>query len=363
MLCQAGSNWGLDLHILDQNRNYPAGQVNPQFVEGDFSNAEDVYSFGRDKDVLTIEIEHVNVDALERLQAEGVEVYPHPATLRIIKDKGLQKQFYIDKQLPTAPFTLFEEKSAVLQALSDGRLAYPFVQKSRIAGYDGRGVAIIRSEEHHNRLLDGPCLIETLIPMRREISIVTARGKNGDITTYPAVEMAFHEEANLVEMLLCPVNWSPNEEMAAAELGRRVAEAFGTVGLLAVEMFELADGSFMVNEVAPRPHNSGHHTIECCHTSQYEQHLRAITGLPLGSTVLHRAGAMVNLLGEPSHSGPAVYQGWDICLREPSVHIHLYGKKETRPFRKMGHVTVTADTVAEARSKAQWVQKTLKVIT
>jgi 5-(carboxyamino)imidazole ribonucleotide synthase len=351
------------MYILDKDRHFPAGQVNPQFVEGDFALEEDVYAFGQDKDVMTIEIEHVAVEALERLRAEGVAVYPDPAALRIIKDKGQQKQFYIEKGLPTAPFELYEHKADLLEALSAGSLAYPFVQKSRTAGYDGRGVAVIRGPQHIERLLEGPCLTEPFIPMQREVSVVVVRAIDGSMATFPAVEMAFHEEANLVEMLLCPIAWSADEEAAAASLGRDVAEAFGTVGLLAVEMFQLKDGTFMINEVAPRPHNSGHHTIECCDTSQYEQHLRAITGLPLGSTRLHRAGAMVNLLGAPGHSGPAVYQGWDDCLRQEGIHIHLYGKSETRPHRKMGHVTITADTLEEARQKARWVQQHLTVTT
>jgi 5-(carboxyamino)imidazole ribonucleotide synthase len=363
MLCQAGSRWGLDLHILDRSPDFPAGQVNPQFTPGDFRNVEDVLRFGRDKDVLTIEIEDVAVEALEQLQSAGVKVYPDPAVLQTIRDKGLQKIFYRDNGFPTAPFRLFAGKEEIREAVQEKRLHLPFVQKTRTAGYDGRGVAVINKEEDLAKLLDAPSVIEDLIPMLREISVVAARDVHGDVLTFPAVEMAFNPHANLVEELLCPASLSQEEEADARDLALRVCNAYGTVGLLAVEMFQLADGTFMVNEVAPRPHNSGHHTIECCDTSQYEQHLRAICGLPLGDTALRRPGVMLNILGAEGHSGPVRYEGWDQCLSVPGVFIHLYGKSETRPFRKMGHVTVTASTLSEAREKADFVRQTLKAVT
>lgn len=362
MLCQAGSRWGLDMYILDADPNFPAGQINPKFTTGDFGDADTVYQFGKDKDVVTIEIEHVSIEGLEKLEASGVQVYPDSKSLKIIKDKGLQKLFYKHYHLNTAPFRLYASKEEIMVAINEGREKYPFVQKSRTAGYDGKGVAIIRKPEDLSKLMDTPSVVEDLIPMKREIAVIVTRSIDGDVVAFPAVEMAFHEEANLVEMLLCPVAWSVEDEEKAANFACEIAEKFGTVGLLAVEMFQLEDGRMMVNEVAPRPHNSGHHTIECCNTSQYEQHLRAITGLPLGSTLLNRAGAMVNLLGEPGYSGPVKYLGWENCLKNPDVHIHLYGKSETRPFRKMGHATITAETVEDARNTATWVQQNLKVI-
>jgi 5-(carboxyamino)imidazole ribonucleotide synthase len=363
MLCQAGSRWGLDLHILDESTDFPAGQVTPQFTVGDFRNADDVYRFGRDKDVLTIEIEDVSVDALDRLRLEGVRIFPNPAVLRTIRDKGLQKTFYHDQGIPTAPFRLYAGMEAIRDAIAHGELRFPFVQKTRTAGYDGRGVSVIQSQEDLGKLLDAPSVVESLIPMLREISVVATRDIQGNIQTFPAVEMAFNPHANLVEELLCPAGLRPEEEAAARDLAIRVCEAFQTVGLLAVEMFQLADGTFLVNEVAPRPHNSGHHTIECCDASQYEQHLRAICGLPLGNTELRRPGVMLNILGEPGHQGPVRYEGWDQCLAIPGVFIHLYGKSETRPFRKMGHVTITAATLPEAREKAEIVRQTLKAVT
>lgn len=362
MLCQAGSRWGLNLSILDTDPHFPAGQVCPQFTSGSFRNEADVLRFGNGMDVLTIEIEHVSVDALEQLQDRGVKVYPSPEVLRTIQDKGLQKLFYRDHQIPTSEFTLYERSSEIRDAIRSGQLSIPFVQKSRTAGYDGRGVAIIRKVEDLDKLLEGPSLAEDLVPMQKEIAVIVARDIHGQCKAFPSVEMEFHEEANLVEFLACPADLTDRQEKEAEQLAIRVAEAFGSVGLLAVELFLTQDGTFLVNEVAPRPHNSGHHTIECCETSQYEQHLRAITGMPLGSTQLIRPGVMLNLLGEEGFSGPALYRGWEDCIALPGVHVHVYGKAETRPFRKMGHVTVVADTLEEARHRARIVRETLNVI-
>jgi len=362
MLCQAGSRWGLNLSILDTDPHFPAGQVCPQFTTGSFRDEADVLRFGKDMDVLTIEIEHVSVAALEQLQDQGVRVYPAPEVLRTIQDKGLQKLFYRDHQIPTSAFTLYDRSAEIRDAIRSGQLSIPFVQKSRTAGYDGRGVAIIRQVEDLDKLLEGPSLTEDLVPMQKEIAVVVARDIHGQCKAFPSVEMEFHEEANLVEFLACPADLTDRQEKEAEQLAIRVAEAFGTVGLLAVELFLTQEGTFLINEVAPRPHNSGHHTIECCETSQYEQHLRAITGMPLGSTQLIRPGVMLNLLGEEGFSGPALYRGWEDCMAIPGVHVHVYGKAETRPFRKMGHVTVVADTLEEARHRARIVRETLNVI-
>ncbi|MCF8237833.1 MAG: 5-(carboxyamino)imidazole ribonucleotide synthase [Saprospiraceae bacterium] len=362
MLCQAGSRWGLDLSILDERSDFPAGQVCPQFAVGSFRKEDDVYQFGRLMDVLTIEIEHVSVPALDRLVQEGVAVYPSPSVLRIIQDKGLQKIFYRDHHIPTSPFQLMDDATSIRKAVESGTLLFPFVQKIREAGYDGRGVAIIRTSDDLPKLLEGPSLIEDMVPMTKELAVVVARDVHGQCKAFPTVEMEFHQEANLVEFLSCPADITADQSAAAEALAIEVAQAFGTVGLLAVELFLTTEGQLLVNEVAPRPHNSGHHTIECCETSQYEQHLRAITGLPLGDTHLVRPGVMLNLLGEEGFTGPAVYRGWDECIAWPGVHVHLYGKAETRPYRKMGHVTVVADTLEEARDRARIVRDQLKVI-
>lgn len=363
MLALAAHNWDLDTWVLDQDKSFPAGPVCSHFVTGNFKDFEDVYAFGKQVDVLTIEIEHVNTDALHKLAAEGVKIHPAPEKLNIIKDKGLQKQFYADQGLPTSSFRLYSDEKEVRKALQDGSLTFPFVQKSRTAGYDGRGVAVIKNPEHlESRLLSGPCVIEELVDIDKELAVIVARNERGEVKSFPAVEMIFNPVANLVEFLSCPANVSREVEEAAEQLAVRTIEAYGLCGLLAVELFLTKSGELLINEVAPRPHNSGHHTIDSCYTSQFEQHLRAILNLPLGSTEMKTASVMVNLLGEEGHSGPVAYEGMEQCLSMKGVNVHLYGKKETRPFRKMGHVTVVADSVAAAFDIARRVKETLKVI-
>lgn len=363
MLALAAHNWDLDTWVLDQDKTFPAGPVCTHFVAGSFKDFDDVYSFGKQVDVLTIEIEHVNTDALLKLAEEGVKIHPAPEQLVIIKDKGLQKQFYADQGLPTSAFRLYSDENEVKKALQAGQLTFPFVQKSRTAGYDGRGVALIKDQEHLNsRLLPGPCVIEDLVDIDKELAVVVARNEQGEVKSFPAVEMIFNPVANLVEFLSCPANVSREVEAAAEQLAIRTIEAYGLCGLLAVELFLTKSGQLLINEVAPRPHNSGHHTIDSCYTSQFEQHLRAILNLPLGSTEMKTASVMVNLLGEEGHSGPVAYEGMEQCLSMKGVNIHLYGKKETRPFRKMGHVTVVADSVAAAFDIARRVKEMLKVV-
>lgn len=363
MLSLAAHNWDLDTWVLDKHPSYPAGSVSSHFIEGDFKNFDDVYRFGKQVDVLTIEIEHVNVEALMRLEAEGLTIHPSPNALSIIKDKGLQRQFYHKHGFPAPTFRLFEDAGQIRQALQHGSLDFPFVQKSRSAGYDGRGVAILRSEKDLDELLmDCPSVVEELVEIDKELAVIVARNARGEISSFPAVEMVFNPVANLVEYLSCPANIDADTEAQAEKLAREIIDAFDICGLLAVELFLKKDGSLLVNEVAPRPHNSGHHTIDSCYTSQFEQHLRAILNLPLGSTRLKAASVMVNLLGEPGYSGPVHYEGFEHCLRLEGANIHLYGKQETRPYRKMGHITVVADTVAQAFDIARRAKATMKVV-
>lgn len=363
MLCQAASPWHQVVHILDSNDDYPAAPYATKFVAGNFKSEADVLAFGRTVDVLTIEIEHIDTKALHQLAKEGIEVYPQPDVIDTIKDKGLQKRFYKKHGLPTAPFELFEDETYVIEAVNEGRWRFPFVQKVRTGGYDGRGVALIRNQaDLEEKLLKGPCLLEELADIDKELAAVVARGTDGSIRVFPCVEMEFHPTANLVEYLLCPAAISGDTQTAVNELAQSVADAFQIVGLLAVELFLNKDGSIWINEVAPRPHNSGHHTIEACITSQYQQHLRAILGLPLGDTDLIRPAAMANILGEDGHTGPAVYENWDKVLAIPEVYPHLYGKATTKPFRKMGHLTATGDTIAQARERAEQAKRLLKVI-
>ncbi|MEQ1745754.1 MAG: 5-(carboxyamino)imidazole ribonucleotide synthase [Saprospiraceae bacterium] len=363
MLCLAASPWDLKISVLDSSPDCPAGPVCAEFAAGNFNNYADVLAFGQDKDLLTIEIEHVNTHALYELEAQGKTVHPAPRALEIIQDKGRQKQFYLDNDIPTASFRLFADEQALKQAVLTGDLALPVVQKTRSAGYDGRGVAILRTAaDVETKLLPGPCLVEDLVPVRTEIAVIAARNANDEVAVFPPVEMDFHPEANLVEMLVCPAGISPLQAAEAEALAERVVRAFDVCGLLAVEMFLTQEGELLVNEVAPRPHNSGHHTIDSAETSQYQQHLRAICNLPLGSTEQRTPAVMVNLLGEPGHKGTVHYEGVEECLAVGGVHIHLYGKSTTAPYRKMGHATTTAPTVEEAIAKAKWVRERLRVV-
>lgn len=363
MLCLAAAPLGLETFILDVSAEFPAARLSDHFVLGNFKNEDDVYNFGKKVDILTIEIEHVNINALRRLEQEGVVVHPSAAALAIIQDKGLQKAFYVQHQLPTANFWLFTDAAAVRQAVAENRLTLPFVQKTRTLGYDGQGVCIIRTQNDlHVKLMDAACVVEQLVEVEKELAIIVARSTTGEVVCYPAVEMLFEPEANLVELLVCPADITPKLEEQARLLAERTIAAFDLCGLLAVEMFLTKDGHLLINEVAPRPHNSGHHTIEACHTSQFEQHLRAILGWHLGDVKLRQAAAMLNLLGAKGYEGEAVYEGVEACFAMEAAHIHIYGKKNTKPLRKMGHITTLANTTTSAVEKAIQLKKVVKVI-
>lgn len=362
MLCQAGSRLGINLSVLEGEADCPASLVVPAVETGNLNDNDAVLAFGRTKDIVTIEIENVSVEALEQLASEGIRVFPAPAAMRIIRDKGLQKEFYLKNGFPTSSFQLFESASAVRMAVSEGTLQLPFVQKSRRDGYDGKGVQIIRTFESLHELLEGPCLVEDLVDVSKEIAVIVARDEHGKTVTFPVVEMQFHPTANLVEFLFCPSDLDQAKQDEACQLACRLADELDIVGLLAVELFVDQKGAILINEVAPRPHNSGHHTIEACDISQYEMHLRAILGLPLITPQLRCPAVMINVLGEPGYSGKAEYRGLAECLSMPGVYPHIYGKKMTKPFRKMGHVTVLGDTLEHAVEKARFVQSTLKVV-
>lgn len=362
MLCEAASAWDWKTAVLDRSMDDPAARLAHRFVQGDYTRYEDVMNFGKDVDVITIEIEKVNLEALMDLEEMGKIVHPSPSALRIIRDKALQKQFFMDEGLPTTPQTLLDSKQDVLDAVHTGRVSIPFVQKLRSGGYDGRGVAIIRSLEDLSLLLEGPSLVEPLVEIEAEVAVIAARNPNGEIKTFPPVAMAFHPEANLVEYLYCPSGLGPALELEATQIAQATIEALNMCGLLAVEMFLTTDGDWMINEVAPRPHNSGHHTIECCNVSQFQQHLLAICNLPLIDPKLHFPGVMVNLLGEEGYEGPAKYIGVEQALRLGSVYVHLYGKTTTKPYRKMGHITVANRSVSRAIRTANFIKDHIKVI-
>lgn len=362
MLLQDASKMGIKLHMLDSSSDMPAAAINPDFTAGDIQDYDQVLHFGQDKDIITIEIEAVNDAALSALEASGKAVYPQPTLLRTIKDKGLQKQYYADHKLPTSRFELFADDEAIRSAVSDGQWSIPFVQKARTGGYDGKGVHVVRSETDLDHLLPVPSLLEELVDIDRELAVIVARSTTGEIKTYDVVEMKFHPTANLVECLFAPSHISKSLQDEARKLATDLVDQMEIVGLLAVELFLTRSGELLINEVAPRPHNSGHHTIEAAHTSQFEQHLRAILGLPLGSTDLLAPACMVNLLGHPEHIGPAHYAHITDCLSVAGGHLHLYGKAQTKPHRKMGHATVVADSVSSAIEKAKYIKDTLQII-
>lgn len=336
MLIQASIDYNVHIECLDPAADAPCRPYAHAFSQGKLTDYDTVMAFGADKDVITIEIENVNTEALEALQLLGKRVFPDPKTIRMIQDKRTQKQFFRDHDLPTADFVLTETQADTRQHAH--RL--PAVHKLGREGYDGRGVQMIRTEADLDKAFDRPALLEDLVAYEKEIAFIISRNPQGEIAVFPPVEMVFHPEHNLVEYLFAPASLSPAAIAAGEDICRRLVSELEYVGVLAVEMFYLPDGQWLINEIAPRPHNSGHHTIRANYTSQYEQHLRAILGLPLGDTCQHTAAAMVNLLGAEGHSGPVVYTGLEAALAIPGVYPHFYGKAETRPFRKMGHVTI-----------------------
>lgn len=359
MLIQEASRWDIISYVLDPDEGCSARNVANVYVKGDFRDFDDVYAFGKQVDILTYELEDINIEALQKLKSEGLKVLPDPDTLALIQDKGLQKEFYAKHHMPTSPFTCYENTEEISNAIASGTLTYPFVQKLRKGGYDGHGVALIK--DAHTPLLDGASMVEDKVDIDKEIAVIAARNARGEVRCFPAVEMSFNEETNLVEEIFCPANITLKQAQVAEVLAQEIIENLDMVGLLAVEFFIDTKGQILINEVAPRPHNSGHHTIDSAVTSQLKQLLRAILDLPLGSTALTTASVMLNLLGEAGHTGPVHYEGFAESMAIDGVKIHLYGKKMTRPSRKMGHVTILGNTVAEAHIKAEQVKKLLKV--
>ncbi len=357
MFIQSAISFDVHVHALDPDPNAPCRDISHSFTIGSLNDFDTLYAFGRDKHVMTVEIENVCIEALEQLEKEGVHIFPQPRVLRIIRDKGIQKEFYKEHAIPTAHFQLFTNAQEII----DAKLAVPFVQKLRTGGYDGRGVQLIKQQADFVKLFEAPSVVEQLIPFQKELSVIVARNEKGDTKSFPAVECEFHPEANLVEFLFCPADINEDIETAAHELAKKVICDLDMVGLLAVELFLTADGQLLVNEIAPRPHNSGHHTIECNITSQFEQHLRSVLGLPLGETDIVRAGAMINLLGAEGFDGPVRYEGIEKAMELPGVHPHLYGKSYTKPFRKMGHVTITGPKIEEVKSTARTVSHLIVV--
>lgn len=359
MLIQEAINFNVNVAILDPDTNAPCKNLCQEFVVGSLGDFDTVYQFGKDKDMLTIEIEKVNVDALEKLEEEGVLVYPQSRIIRLIQDKGLQKQFFKQNQIPTAPFQLISSREELAAATWD----FPYIQKLRKDGYDGRGVRKLVEASDLEQAFEAPSIIEEWVDFEQEIAVIVSRNESGDVAVYPCVEMEFNPQVNLVEFLVSPSVLPLEVQQQAEHLARKIALDLQLVGILAVEMFLTKDGQLLVNELAPRPHNSGHHTIEGNVTSQFGQHLRAIFDLPPGDTSARTNAVMINLLGEEGHEGLARYEGIHDVLGKEGVFVHLYGKKYTKPFRKMGHITVIHESREQAIALAREVQHMIRVVT
>jgi 5-(carboxyamino)imidazole ribonucleotide synthase len=362
MMLYVTRKWDIYTKVLDASSEAPSRMSCNEFVQGSLLDFDTVYNFGKDVDILTIEIENVNLDALEKLEDEGVKVYPQPKALRIIQNKAKQKLFYVDNDIPTADFQRFAYLSEIEDSIENEALQFPFVWKVAQFGYDGQGVKVVRSLDDLEGLPTGECIAETMIPFKNELAVIVSRNAEGQIKTYPVVEMEFHPEANQVEYVICPARIDEKVAEKARSLALKVAEKIGLTGLLAVEMFQTVDDKILVNEVAPRPHNSGHYSIEASYTNQFEQHLRAILDLPLGSTESKVGAVMVNLVGDENYKGDVYYENIDKILELNGVTPHIYGKAQTRPFRKMGHVTIVNKDLNVARQTAEKVKGLIKVI-
>ncbi|MCE2495304.1 MAG: 5-(carboxyamino)imidazole ribonucleotide synthase [Flavobacteriales bacterium] len=362
MMLTETRKYDLRTKVMDPSPEAPCRIGSNEFEVGDLKDEARVLEFAKNVDVLTIEIEHVSTEALRKIKASGTPVHPDPEVLAIIQDKGTQKDFYSEKGIPTAPFELVNTREEALSAIRSGRWNLPCVWKSRTGGYDGFGVSVLRTDADLANIGDGPGLLEEMVPFEMELAVVVARNPSGEVKSYPVVEMEFHPTANQVEYVLAPARVFDEVAEKARALAQRTASELGICGLLAVELFLTKEGDILVNEVAPRPHNSGHWTIEGAYTSQFEQHIRGILNLPLGSTELKAPAVMVNLVGAEGHNGPVRYEGIGDVLHMEGAYPHIYGKKDMRPFRKMGHVTVIAPEMADARKKAEEVKGAIQVI-
>ena len=348
--------------VLDPSAEAPCKISSNYFEQGDLMDYETVLNFGRRADLVTFEIEGVNIEALKQLESEGIKTYPSADTLEKIQNKAVQKKYYREKNIPTADFEIFNTLAELNSAIQEGQVELPFVWKSATGGYDGKGVSVIKEKEDLEQLSESECIAEKLIPFKNELAVIVARNPSGEMKTYPVVEMEFHPTANQVEYVICPARIDEQVAQKARETAKKVSEAFQHVGLLAVEMFQTKDDQILINEVAPRPHNSGHYSIEASYTNQFEQHIRAILDLPLGNTDSKVGGIMVNLVGEENHEGEVVYENIEKIMKFDGVTPHIYGKKLTRPFRKMGHVTIVNKDLTKAREIAEKVKNSIKVI-
>jgi len=361
MTLEVSNKWGIKIYILDPDENCPSKSLCTKFFQGDLMDFDTVYNFGKEVDLITIEIENINIEALEKLKKERKTVYPQPEILKIIQDKSLQKDFYLRNKIPSTPFKKCNSKEEIQNFISNGDRSYPFIWKSSKMGYDGYGVKLIKDNNSIENIPDKPCIIEDKAEIEKELSVMVVSMPSGKIVNYPVVEMEFNSESNQVEYIISPARIKKEIKERAENLALRVSQSFGNIGLLAVEMFLTTTGDILVNEVAPRPHNSYHFSIEGSETSQFEQLIRSILDLPIGKTNMINNSVMVNLVGENNAKGPVIYKNMDQIIGIKGVNPHLYGKKETRPNRKMGHVTVINSDIEEAIKIAKEIKTTVKV--
>ena len=363
MILSESNRMSLKTSVLDSNKNSPCKNLTNNFFVGDLNNYNDVLEFGKKCDIITFEIEHINVDALTELQKIGKKVYPKPETLSIIQDKSKQKKFYSENNLPTSEFKFYSNINELNSHVNDGKIDFPCVWKKTKFGYDGFGVKILKSKSDILDLPDCEMIIEDYVPFKKELAVIVARNLNGDIKTYETVEMEFNSDSNQVEFVISPSRISNELKERAKEIAIETTKKIDNIGLLAVEMFLTENDEILINEVAPRPHNSGHFTIEACPTSQFEQHLRSILNLPLGNTTHNNFAIMLNLVGDNGFDGNVFYENLESAYNEANTHVHIYGKEKTRPNRKMGHITIICDKFEDAYSKAAYLKGKIKVKT
>ena len=363
MILSESNRMSLKTSVLDSNKNSPCKNLTNNFFVGDLNNYNDVLEFGKKCDIITFEIEHINVDALTELQKIGKKVYPKPETLSIIQDKSKQKKFYTENNLPTSEFKFYSNINELNNHVNDGKINFPCVWKKTKFGYDGFGVKILKSKSDILDLPDCEMIIEDYVPFKKELAVIVARNLNGDIKTYETVEMEFNSDSNQVEFVISPSRISNELKERAKKIAIETTKKIDNIGLLAVEMFLTENDEILINEVAPRPHNSGHFTIEACPTSQFEQHLRSILNLPLGNTTHNNFAIMLNLVGDNGFDGNVFYENLESAYNEINTHVHIYGKEKTRPNRKMGHITIICDKFEDAYSKAVYLKGKIKVKT
>ena len=359
MVLDVANKWGLQVYILDSNEKCPSSKLCSKFFQGDLMDFDTVVNFGKMVDILTIEIENVNVEALKFLESNSLEVLPQSKVIEIIQDKSKQKEFYNNNQIPTSSYKIFAGKNELKESVSKGEISLPFIWKASRMGYDGYGVNKISNNKDLEKIDDCHCIVEELISIKKELSVMVASRKSGELINYPAVEMEFNSDSNQVEYILSPAKINDDIKLNAEGLAIEVAKKLEIIGILAVEMFLTSEGEILVNEVAPRPHNSYHFSIEGSYTSQFEQLLRSILDMPLGSTKIMEAAVMVNLVGEKGSNGPVIYKNIDQIIGLEGVNPHIYGKFETRFNRKMGHVTVINQNIDKAKELAKEIKETI----